>query len=75
MVIKGISKAKYCFSSETGYLDLLKLIIENGEMRSDRTKVGTKAFFGCQMRFDLAKGFPLLTTKKVNFRAIIHELL
>jgi len=75
MAIKGISKAKYCFFGELGYLDFLKSIVENGEMRSDRTKVGTIAFFGGQMRFDLTEGFPLLTTKKVNFKAIVHELL
>jgi thymidylate synthase len=75
METKKLSEGKYYFSSESGYLDLLKLIVENGEVRTDRTKIGTKALVGCQMRFDLAKGFPLLTTKKVNFKAIIHELL
>jgi len=57
------------------YLDLLDSILKNGKKRSDRTGVGTKGLFGCQMRFNLQKGFPLLTTKKVNFRAIVHELL
>ncbi|CFW92757.1 Thymidylate synthase [endosymbiont DhMRE of Dentiscutata heterogama] len=60
---------------EKQYLDLLVEIMKNGAKKSDRTGVGTKALFGCQMRFDLRQGFPLLTTKKVNFKAIIHELL
>lgn len=72
---EGILKRRYSFSGELGYLDLLKLIVENGEARTDRTEVGTKALFGCQIRFNLREGFPLLTTKKVNFKAIIHELL
>lgn len=57
------------------YLDLIRHIKENGRERSDRTGVGTKAIFGHQMRFDLSKGFPLVTTKKTHMRAIIHELL
>ena len=57
------------------YLNLLKSILKNGEIRTDRTKTGTKALFGCQMKFSLQEGFPLLTTKKVNFKAIVHELL
>lgn len=57
------------------YSDLLETILKNGERRLDRTGVGTKALFGCQMRFNLSEGFPLLTTKKVNFKAIVHELL
>jgi thymidylate synthase len=75
METKKLSESKYCFSRESGYLGLLKLIVENGEVRTDRTKVGTRALVGCQMRFDLTEGFPLLTTKKVNFRAVVHELL
>lgn len=57
------------------YLDLLKHVLENGQVRDDRTGVGTIAVFGAQVRYDLQKGFPLLTTKKLYTRAIIHELL
>ena len=57
------------------YLQLLKHVLENGVLREDRTGVGTYACFGYQMRFDLNQGFPLLTTKKLHARSIIHELL
>jgi thymidylate synthase len=57
------------------YLALLADILKRGEDRSDRTGVGTKSIFGAQMRFDLRNNFPLLTTKRVHWKAVVHELL
>ncbi|NKN31640.1 thymidylate synthase [Marichromatium bheemlicum] len=57
------------------YLDLLRDVIDNGHDRDDRTGVGTRSVFGRQVRFDLAEGFPLLTTKRVHLKSVVHELL
>ena len=60
---------------DESYLDLLEHLLQNGTEKTDRTGTGTKSVLGYQMRFDLSDGFPMLTTKKVPFKAIVHELL
>ncbi|HFQ13174.1 MAG TPA: thymidylate synthase, partial [Gammaproteobacteria bacterium] len=57
------------------YLELMRHVREHGIVKDDRTGTGTRSVFGYQMRFDLGAGFPLVTTKKLHLRSIIHELL
>ena len=62
-------------SMEQAYLDLMQRVMHEGDIKSDRTRTGTRSLFGAQMRFKLSDGFPLLTTKKLHLRSILYELL
>jgi thymidylate synthase len=61
--------------TDTQYEDLLRLVLDSGAVKSDRTGTGTRSIFGHQLRYDLAAGFPLITTKRVHFRSVAYELL
>ncbi|MEO8101834.1 MAG: thymidylate synthase, partial [Betaproteobacteria bacterium] len=61
--------------ADSAYQALMRHVLAHGASKSDRTGTGTRSVFGYQMRFDLGAGFPLLTTKKLHLRSIIHELL
>ena len=73
--IRRIEAAPAQVALEQPYLDLLREVLETGDRREDRTGVGTLGVFGRQLRFNLSRGFPLLTTKRVHFRSVVVELL
>src|SRR4051812_5293972 len=60
---------------DTQYEDLLRLVLDGGTRKGDRTGTGTRSLFGHQLRYDLSAGFPLITTKRVHFRSVAYELL
>ena len=62
-------------SVPTPYEDLLRRVLEEGAPKGDRTGTGTRSLFGAQLRYDLSKGFPLITTKRVHFKSVAYELL